>query len=800
MQETFIIGLVHNISMLLVFTMLYDYFWIRTKQNSIWAEIVTGLVLSLVGILLLLTPWTYKEGLIFDTRSILLSISGLIIGPIPTLIAISLIAIYRYFIGGTGVWMGIAVIISSGLIGVLWRTFRPQWKLKYKFVEVAMMGIVVHLQMLLCTFFLPPSLQISTLQNIFLVVLVVYPIFTVLISALMFRQSDNWTMKNALDLSEERLQYALDAADEGIWDWFPQKNEFYFSPKLKAMLGYVDADIPNKLEALSDLLHPDDKNRVMISIAKFISGEVPHYEVEQRLLCEDNSYKWTLAQGRIMNWDLNNTPERCMGTHKDISDRKEKELLLAQERFLLESLMSFAPQSIYFKDLESKFIRVNKAFALKMDCKDVNEIIGKSDYDFFCNEYANNKYFIEQEIIKSGVTHTFEEFTELKDGSNQWTISNKMPLQDLNGSTVGTLGFSVDITDRKKTEIALQESENYTNSILRAIPDMIFILDKNYIFNDFRTGNKEDPALPRDQFVSKAVSEVFPRPLSESIMKKIDLVMDTQTASSLEYKMEVNGVLNDYESLILPFATNKVIATVRNITERKQVESELKDSQRQLKKFAGHLQSIREEERVSLAREIHDELGQILIALKIDLGIFKQQIIKNVSESGIDDFNFKYNAILEIVNNTIKTTRKIMTGLRPEMLDIVGFTESAQQYLSEFSERYQIKCEFRNTVINIVLDSQQSLALFRILQESLTNIAKHSKATQVVVVLQLSDGVLEFRITDNGVGFNDKDKMRFDSYGLLGMKERVYLLNGKLCIKGNPGVGAEVCVEMPYLS
>ncbi len=140
-----------------------------------------------------------------------------------------------------------------------------------------------------------------------------------------------------------------------------------------------------------------------------------------------------------------------------------------------------------------------------------------------------------------------------------------------------------------------------------------------------------------------------------------------------------------------------------------------------------------------------------------------------------------------------------MTGLRPELLDLVGFIEAARLYIVEFSERYKIACKVDYPVNELNLEPEQSIALFRILQEALSNVAKHSKATEVMISLNIIDNKIILKIADNGIGIDSNLKTRYDSYGLIGMRERVYLLNGSLTISGEPGHGTAIIVEMPVL-
>jgi len=797
MKESILIDLIQNIALLLAFSMLYDYFWMRHENmKNIFYKVGAGIILGLVGIILTLTPWTFKEGVFFDARSIVLSISGLFFGFIPTFIAMIIVALFRVYLGGDGMLMGVVVIITSSLIGIAWRYLRPLWK-RDNLYELIGMGLLVHIIMLCCTIFLPIQIRAEISRNIAFALFTLYPLATVLLGKLMIRQSDNWENKKALDISEKRWQYALEGAGDGVWDWNPQTGHIFFSKRWKSMLGYDSNDIDNNVHGWQDLLHEKDRDRVLEVVGKFLTKENESFEVEQRLRCKDGSYKWILATGKILTLDEAGMPIRCIGTHKDISDRKEKELLLVHERFLMDSLMAFTPESIFFKDLDSRFIRVNNASAQSMGFGTPEEVIGKSDFDIYSYNYASKTYQDEQDIIRTGKYLSEEEQENLLDGPETWGITHKMPLRDLRGDVVGTFGLSIDITERKKMEQALKESEEYTKSILTAIPDLIFILDSKGIFLDFKTGNVDDLVLPFDDFINKAVLDVFPDSVGVALMNTIDAALKEQTTMSVEYEMTLKDGVNTFECFVLPFVEEKVIAMVRNITKRKLVEEALKKSQEQLKSFAAHLQNIREEERVMLAREIHDELGQMLIALKIDMGMFKQNVIKSVKAEELEKVIVNFEQLYALLDTTIKTTRKIMTGLRPELLDLIGLIEASRLYIKEFSERYKIECKVDCPVTELDFESQQSIALFRILQEALSNVAKHSKATEVMISLNIIDNKIILKIADNGIGIDSSHKARCDSYGLIGMRERAYLLNGNLTVSGEPGDGTSIIVEMP---
>lgn len=217
MKDSIIIGLLQNTAILIAFAMIYQNIWIKNEYSkNILAKILTGLILSSIGIVIMYTPWTFVPGIVFDTRSVILSISGLFFGTIPTLILIFITGSVRAFIGGDGQWMGLAVIVSSGIVGILWRNFRPNWKNKNYFLELLAMGFVVHFIMLSCTLLLPPEKIIPTFKAIILPLFLIYTPTTAILGMMMLKQYNNWQNRNAkikLDESERRMSKILESGN-----------------------------------------------------------------------------------------------------------------------------------------------------------------------------------------------------------------------------------------------------------------------------------------------------------------------------------------------------------------------------------------------------------------------------------------------------------------------------------------------------------------------------------------------------------------------------------------------------------
>lgn len=214
-------------------------------------------------------------------------------------------------------------------------------------------------------------------------------------------------------------------------------------------------------------------------------------------------------------------------------------------------------------------------------------------------------------------------------------------------------------------------------------------------------------------------------------------------------------------------------------------------NQDELRELIDHQERIREDERKRIAREIHDELGQYLLALRIELSLLKDESndVKARREERVDQ-------ILQHVDSTVKSVRTIINNLRPAVLDL-GLVPSLEWQARDFERRNGIWCEFHTTDENLSLDDETSTVLFRILQETLTNVVRHAKATQVRIDLSTDVHRLVMRVTDNGVGMPRVRNRKIKSFGLAGIRERIGMLNGEFSIESDDA-GTSLTFVIPY--
>lgn len=236
-----------------------------------------------------------------------------------------------------------------------------------------------------------------------------------------------------------------------------------------------------------------------------------------------------------------------------------------------------------------------------------------------------------------------------------------------------------------------------------------------------------------------------------------------------------------------------VLSALNDITEKKKAEYELHKSQQMLRRFASHLQTVGEEEKIMLATQIDNELNQTLVALKMDIGNLKQKLKNAEANSITEELLLKLDDVYKVVGNSLGFSLKLMSNLRNEVLYMMGFVDALKLYVSDFCKNHPaIKCHTNIGVLTAQPDQKQSTTLYRIFESAMSNVAMHSKATEVRISLHTVGNELELEIADNGVGFLYNELMEHTSHGLMLMRERTSLLDGKMFIVSEPGEGTIV--------
>lgn len=356
--------------------------------------------------------------------------------------------------------------------------------------------------------------------------------------------------------------------------------------------------------------------------------------------------------------------------------------------------------------------------------------------------------------------------------------------------------FAWDITERKRMEEDLRKSEEKYRHLVNTMNEGLGVQDKDGLITFMNRRGCEMLGYKLEELMGKPTTFVFDeenrRILSEQMSKRrrgerqsYEIGWLCKDGSKIDTIVTPNPQFDDKGNLI------QSVAVFTDITERKQAEERLRVFNEQLRALTGRLQSVREEERTVIAREIHDELGQTLTGLKMDLFWLEKRLPKR--EELVD----KTRSMMKLIDSTIQTVRKISTELRPGILDDLGLIAAIEWQAKDFENRTGIKCKFVSNLEEVELDQDRSTAMFRILQETLTNVFRHAKAAEVKVDMEAGQDHLLMKVADNGIGIRERDVLNPKSFGLLGMRERAHLFGGGVDIKGEHGKGTTVTVKIP---
>jgi len=276
-------------------------------------------------------------------------------------------------------------------------------------------------------------------------------------------------------------------------------------------------------------------------------------------------------------------------------------------------------------------------------------------------------------------------------------------------------------------------------------------------------------------------------PLEEAAKKNKAVVIEAQDQKTGRWITSAIYPIPD-----APFGRKVFFHMVTDITDRKQAEEQLKASRQQLRELSQHLETVREEERTSIAREIHDELGQTLVTLKVYISWFLRHL-PQAEELAPDQTKTMYT----LIDTAIKTVMRLSTELRPGALDDLGLAPAIEWQINEFKKWTSLEYNFVSTPRHIVLDQETATALFRIAHEAITNVVRHAEATRVDILLRKTRLAVELSVSDNGKGIAEAQLNNSRAFGLVGMRERAHLLDGEVKISGTPGKGTLVKATLP---
>ena len=358
-----------------------------------------------------------------------------------------------------------------------------------------------------------------------------------------------------------------------------------------------------------------------------------------------------------------------------------------------------------------------------------------------------------------------------------------------------------DVTERLRAEDQLARSEARLRGILDSAMDAIITVDDRQNIVLFNAAAEAVFGCPREQAIGVPLAWFIPERFRAGHGEHVRRFSETGTSSRrMGESRIVMGLRRSGEEFPIDASISQAVehgqrfytVILRDVTERVRNEAALKSSREEIRELAQAANNVREQEKSRIARELHDELGQALTALKIDVGWLKERVGGEATE-----LKAKLDAMQLLLDGTVAAARRISADLRPLMLDDLGVAAAAEWLVQNFMNRTGIECRLDMADDGLDLQDPYATAVFRVLQESLTNVARHAQASKVEVRLARAGDVVSLVVRDDGQGFQLQAPRKPGSYGLLGLRERALLLGGEVEIESIPGEGTTVRMRLP---
>jgi PAS domain S-box-containing protein len=466
---------------------------------------------------------------------------------------------------------------------------------------------------------------------------------------------------------------------------------------------------------------------------------------------------------------------------------------------LFGQLWEISVDGMRLVDETGNILLVNDSFC-KIFQMEKEQLLGKPfSIVYAIDEQEGALEIFQRDIRNNRIKTFFERENTLWNGKKAWFEFSNSFLTLPDGNKI-TLSIAKDISERKKSELELRDSESKYKMLFNNANDAVFVtqLSDEKSYGDFIEVNEvacERLGYSKEEFLQLSPSAIVaPKSIADFNFNINKLMNEGHVIYDLVHRakdrklipVELNSHLFQYNE------KPTVLSIARDITERKQAEEKLRRTSKLLRELATHLQSIREEERTMIAQEIHDELGQVLTALKIQISLLANKL--NDDQKPLKQ---KINSLLDMIDASVESVQKISAKLRPGILDELGLIAAIEWQTEEFEKMTNVKCSLVLPKEDLVLEKNKSTAIFRILQEALTNIARHSQATKVLISLLNYKSNVSLEIQDNGKGITQEQIKDFKSLGIHGMEERAMVFGGQVYIEGISGKGTTVKVEIP---
>lgn len=596
-----------------------------------------------------------------------------------------------------------------------------------------------------------------------------------------------------LKRSEDVYRLLFENAGEGIL--IAQGDRIKFANRaFTEILGYP-LDIITSTPFTS-FIHPEDREMVFDRHTRRMNGEDIETNYSYRNVNSNGDVIWLQIHSQLVRWD---DKPASLSFVSDVTDLKRAEEALKQSESWYRTIVENTGTAIVLVQEDTTIGLVNTEFE-KLSGYVKSEIEGKKKWTEFVEQEDMDKMLLYHKLRRENTESSPKnyEFRFIDKGGNIKAISLSVDMISGTGISIASL---LDVTDRKLAEQALKESENKYRALMDSTSAGIYLIRGNefiYVNPAFEaiTGYSLDElaGIPFWDFIHPDFRELVKR-------RGIRRQDGKEPPQRYEFKILPKGGQEKWIELSpISFDSagkSTIMGSMFDITDRKRSEEEVTRTRDQLRALAVRLQEVREETQTAISQDLHDDVGGNLAGLKMDL--MKLERIA----SKLNDVEQK-NAMMEVslrsrelINKTIQSARRIMMELRPSVLDDFGLVAALEWQVGEFKTHTGISCQLVADQQRVDLEKHAATTIFRIFQETLANVARHSRATGVVVRLLRDQNMLVLEVTDNGRGITEEQRSGKQSMGLMGMRERALALGGSIQIMGESGKGTTVTLRVP---
>lgn len=590
--------------------------------------------------------------------------------------------------------------------------------------------------------------------------------------------------EEALEIERNRLKSILESMDDGVCIVSKDREIQYVNPVLQETFGSGDG-------------------RKCYDYFPDRSASCPWCDSEELLPREPQKWEWHCDRnGRTYEifatalQDTRDGAARLEILH-DITQRKEAERAIEIERNKLRGILDAMPDGVYIVDDRFDIRYVNPVIE-----REFGSVGGRKCYQFF-HDRAEVCPWCKNEEVLAGKSVRWE-WTSSKTGKTYDLFDT--PIRDDDGS-ICKIEFFHDITDRKKAAESLRNNEELLRTILRTLPVGVWIIDKDgtvlsgnpasyEIWGGARFVGIEGYSQYKGWWADTGV------PIAPDEWAAARAIRKGETSLSEEVEIECfDGSRKIILNSAVPIrdAGQAIIGVVivnQDITERKRMERNLIDSEQRLESLSSHLLEAQEEERRRISIELHDELGQALSFLKLRTRLMKNKLSKGQAEIKRD-----CDDTLAYIDEVIENVRRLSKDLSPGILEDLGLSAAVRRLAEDFGKHYGIRISVELTDMDAILDDKAQITLYRIFQEALTNIGKHSEARHAGITIRRSDGYLLCEVRDDGVGFDLAERTLKEAsergLGLGAMELRAKMLGGRFAVSSERGEGTILTLTIP---